>query len=197
MKKISLIAGLLICVGFCGAAEATLIDRGSGLIYDDDLDITWLQNADFFGTGSVARSWSEAVSLVASLTYQGFDDWRLPSTPGTGVGFLNEGELGHLYYSELGNVAGGIEFNPGPFVNIQRGRYWTGRSSDVNSAFAFFIAESVAISGLQDIDLKGHGNNIWAVRDGDIVRPVPEPTTLALMTLGLAGIGYSRRKTIH
>ena len=29
-----------------GAAQATLIDRGGGLIYDSVLNVTWLQNAN-------------------------------------------------------------------------------------------------------------------------------------------------------
>jgi hypothetical protein len=30
----------------------------------------------------------------------GYDDWRLPTTPGTITGPVNEGEMGHLYYDE-------------------------------------------------------------------------------------------------
>lgn len=30
-----------------GAAQATLIDRGGRMIYDDVLDITWLQDANY------------------------------------------------------------------------------------------------------------------------------------------------------
>jgi|SRR5580765_404625 len=181
-------------------ASADFIVRGNGLIYDNDLNVTWLQNADLFNTGLRARSWDEAVALVSSLSYQGFNDWRLPRTPGSGIGFLNEGELGHLYYPELGNVAGGIGFNTGPFVNIQRGRYWTETPSGVDSAFSFYIAENVPNSGFQDTDLKNHGNNIWVLRDGDVVTTaVPEPRSIVLFSIGLVWIAMSgyRRKNVQ
>jgi hypothetical protein len=79
-------------------AGADLIDRGNGLIYDTDLDITWLQDAGL-AARSFGRSvsWYEAQEWVANLEYGGFNDWRLPTTPGTGIGELNEGEMGHLY----------------------------------------------------------------------------------------------------
>ena len=175
---------ILLCLVLVSAnANAGLIDRGGGLIYDDVLNITWLQNADLFGTGSTAQSWDDAVSLVSGLNFAGLNDWRLPTTPGTGIGFLYEGELGNLYYSTLGNVAGDTSLNTDPFFNVQNGRYWLGTESSVDSAFAFFIAEAGGNTGLQDTDLKTNGNNIWAVRDGDVL-PVPEPTTLMLLGLG-------------
>ncbi len=42
---------------FASNASATLIDRGSGLIYDDVLEITWLQEASLGGF----RTWDDAV----------------------------------------------------------------------------------------------------------------------------------------
>jgi Protein of unknown function (DUF1566) len=149
-------------------AGADLIDRGNGLIYDTDLDITWLQDAGL-AARSFGRSvsWYEAQEWVANLEYGGFNDWRLPTTPGTGIGELNEGEMGHLYYSELGNPAGGPFSNTGPFINIERGYYWTGTetSSNSDSAFTFYFH----LRGYQYIDNKLNGNNIWPVRDGDVI----------------------------
>ena len=43
---ILLSAGALIS----GAAQATLIDRGGGLLYDNVLNVTWLQDANYAKT---------------------------------------------------------------------------------------------------------------------------------------------------
>ncbi len=63
-RKTRLAAWLLAGgLGFTGAAQATLIDRGSGLIYDDELNITWLQDANY-GAGQATTT--EAQQPMAS-----------------------------------------------------------------------------------------------------------------------------------
>ena len=54
MKKL-LILGISFLL-FGSTASATLIDRGGGLIYDTDLDITWLQDANYAGGGDDLES---------------------------------------------------------------------------------------------------------------------------------------------
>lgn len=56
--------------------HAALIDRGNGLIYDDVLDVTWLQNANLANT---KMNWEDSLAWADSLSFAGFDDWRLPS----------------------------------------------------------------------------------------------------------------------
>lgn len=107
MKTLKLSVTLLaLGTGVSGAAQAALHDRGGGLIYDDVLDVTWLQNANY-GAGSSYDSaevvdvngnyeivpgstsngrmwWSSAVAWAANLSYYDsvrdvtWDDWRLP-----------------------------------------------------------------------------------------------------------------------
>jgi hypothetical protein len=60
------------------SAKAELIDRGGGLIYDTDLDITWLQDANYANSPN-GMSWTEAMTWVQQLRYGGYDDWRLPA----------------------------------------------------------------------------------------------------------------------
>ena len=47
-KKTKVVLGAL-CLTACGigTSHAALIDRGGGLIYDDVLNITWLQDAGY------------------------------------------------------------------------------------------------------------------------------------------------------
>lgn len=80
-------------------ANAALIDRGGGLIYDTDLNVTWLQNANLAATNSFGVSgintasyawssnpgymtWNTALSWVSAMNaanYLGYNDWRLPT----------------------------------------------------------------------------------------------------------------------
>lgn len=95
----TLVAVLLtLGVGVSGAAQAALIDRGGGLIYDDVLDVTWLQDVGYARTSGYdadgKMNWTAAVDWVEKLSY--FDsvrnatwsDWRLPTVaPINGVAF--------------------------------------------------------------------------------------------------------------
>jgi len=87
--------------------QPTLIDRGFGLIYDTERDITWLQDMNYAKT--VGRSadgqltWPAAMAWVSSLNYRGIRGWRLPTAlnrDGSGPVVGNNcvgSELGHLY----------------------------------------------------------------------------------------------------
>ena len=91
--------GLIAASLVSGIAHAALHDRGGGLIYDDNLNITWLQNANY-GAGSIydnadpyfgntatdgLMSWQNAVDWTANLSYYDnvrgvtYTDWRLPT----------------------------------------------------------------------------------------------------------------------
>jgi hypothetical protein len=80
---------VMLILGHAAGASAGLFDRGNRLIYDDVLNITWVQDAslcvtlgncinrnDNFMVGGMA--WVDANTWAGNLVYQGFDDWRLP-----------------------------------------------------------------------------------------------------------------------
>lgn len=138
MKRRSVIMALLVLIALSGAAQATLIDRGGGLIYDDVLKITWLQNANLadtnaFGVSAVNtngsfETWDQAMAWIAAMNvanYLGYSDWRLPVTaPVNGGAFnyewsyagdtdyaYNIGAPGTIYASFTGNELAYMFFN--------------------------------------------------------------------------------------
>ena len=215
-------------LGLAASAEATLISRLGGLaVYDTDLNITWLADAnagagsafDDGGSASDGRmTWNNANAWAASLTVGGFSDWRLPTTPqfqascdsqntfaGNSSGFnCTESEMGHLYYIELGALAGppfATTADPtelAKFVNIQPYFYWTGTLRNAGVAWDFTWLSSNN-SGYTQANGTSNFFNAFAVRDGDVEssEDVPEPTTLALLGLGLAGLGFRAKRKPH
>ena len=101
MQTKPLIFALLAGLAFSGAAQATLIDRGGGLIYDDVLNLTWLQNANLAATNTFGVSgiqsngtmtWDTANQWITAMNaadYLGYNDWRLPTMIDTGSSGCN------------------------------------------------------------------------------------------------------------
>jgi hypothetical protein len=197
---------------FSISANAMLWDRGGGLIYDDVLDATWLQDANY-GAGSSfddggsttdgKMSWNNAVGWANNLSYFDsvrnvtWDDWRLASmdvnADGTVVSCDVTTELAcrDHEYAYLFNQYGISDVSPGLFTNVQSDHYWsgTGFASRPDDAWAFVFSVGQELLG----DKSSHFFYAWAVRDGDVgVVPVPAAVWLFGSALGL--LGWIRRK---
>ena len=190
------------------SSHAALYDRGNGLIYDDVLNITWMQDANYAQTSGYdadgAMTWADANTWADQLSYGGFDDWRLPSAGNNAQarGYVTTGELGHMFYNNLGNTAensilGNVSFTdatPGggteSFLNVQSSVYWYGEecAPDTNCAWAFNA--DIGFQGNDDDDYNYYS---WAVRAGD-VSSVPVPAAAWLFGSALAGLLVARRK---
>ena len=202
----------IFLLGFTISSNAALHDRGSGMIYDDVLDVTWLRDANYSltsGYDSDGRmNWNEANLWVDQLSYGGYEDWRLPRAldglsvfgydGSTTSGFnIISSELGYMHYVNLGNLAyrapdgtypqpGWGLSNTGPFLNVT-GPYWFGTEYAANTDNAWAINLE---TGNQYIFIKTNEYNAWAVRDGD---SVPIPGAILLLGSGLLAVAKIKR----
>jgi hypothetical protein len=186
-----------------GSAQAALIDRGEGFIYDDVLDVTWAQNANISGLmdWDTAVAWADGYSQTHSV-YGTFDDWRLPTVTDTGAskcdfaytgtdcGYnvdTSTGEMASLFYDTLGNIAyyyggywSGTEYAPPTFNGIE-----------IEPGFAWFFRFDNGFQGPTDTS-----DDLYAlaVRSGDVAASVvPVPAAVWLFGSALAGLMGFRR----
>ena len=137
MRKSLLANTMAALLVFTGAAQAALHDRGGGLIYDDVLNVTWLQDASYARTSGYdadgamtpgeANYWADNLSYYDSVRNVTYDDWRLPAMPrnyiaGTTYAYDGSAETGFnitstdsplafMFYVNLGNS--GVRTNTG------------------------------------------------------------------------------------
>ncbi len=127
-RKLGVFSTLSFALLLSPAAHAQLFDRGGGLIYDSDQDITWIADPGIvensgYDTGG-RLNWHEAKTFVDNLEYAGYTDWRLPKfkdeltlKPGcdsySGLTHYNSdcgdntnpaySELAYMFHTTLGN----------------------------------------------------------------------------------------------
>ncbi|NOT84216.1 MAG: DUF1566 domain-containing protein [Methylococcaceae bacterium] len=195
----------LLLLAISSTAEANLIDRGNGMIYDQDLNVTWLADVNYAKTSGYdadgAMDWQTANTWAADLTYGGYSDWRLPTTLTYNNGYNQiSQELGHMFYTELGaNSMAPIATrhnaaNYGLFSNIQDYLYWSGTEyGDPNFAWYFGYPSG----GYYPTSKSGQFYYAWAVRDGDVA-VVPILPAVWLLGSGLLGLlSWKRRGNIR
>lgn len=202
VKMFTLVCSLMIA----SQANAGLIVRDGGMVYDDVLDITWLLDANYAKTVNATEAdsngkmtWDNANTWAGELTFGGFNNWRLASYD---TGNSVKSELTHMFETNLGLTLGvnlskeTLQSKSDPFgiTNLFTSRYWFDNAASATNAWSFAFS-----NGTENANkLKTDTYKAWVVRDGDIINnnvnvSVPEPTTFAIFALGLLGLAVRKK----
>jgi len=191
-----------VLLSFLPSASADSLTSEGLLIYDAELDIYWMQDGNFNGL----MTWNDANAWAENLSYGGYNDWHLPTTPDGTWGYDGNGnptkynvtasDLGHLYHMHHAllslTVSEGTQ-NDTPFFNgLQAWYYWCSPLSKTldgaKNPMAWIFDFKYGTQFLASTNTYAYA---IAVRKAT---STPEPSSLLLFLIGLSGLCCVRRQ---
>ncbi len=126
------------------------VQDNTNVVLDNLTGLMWARNANLVG---MKTNWNQAIDYSYTLSYGGYDDWRLP----------NRAELVSLIDNGQTNSAVAVGH---PFGGIASDFYWTSSTctSYVNQAWIVWFGSDPA--GTISRSDKSSGNYVWPVRGG-------------------------------
>lgn len=176
---------------------------------------SWTQARDWAASLSVGGfdDWRLPTTLdtgfpgCTRVTHSGGDcGYNVPTQVGSGES-ASYSEMAHLFQVTLGNAAAytpqgqyrggagqGVSWglvNMAGFTDLQPGNYWSGSGVAGNANYAWSYHFGL---GLQALNEKGVEMQGLALRNGDVLSAVPEPSTWAMAGAGLLCLGWLQRR---
>lgn len=202
------------------ADQGVLVSTGFNGIANIATDGTYIYVNNYNDSSGIINKYDTSGNLVGTVIVgagingrDGFEVQNNPNIAGGATTFIsNRGDANSPYdvYDSAGNLLISAFINPSAagFGTAQTGIAYDGTNyfvSDLNNNRLLEFSGIGAFIGVVDLsgipnplaasfgrlleDLSAVGNTI-----GNPLPSVPEPTTIALLGLGLAGLGFSRRK---
>jgi hypothetical protein len=148
MRKIFVfLVSVTIVLGLSTSTHAELIDLGGGMIYSTDLDLTWLQDANYARTSGYSSdglmTWDGANTWVTNLIYGGLGGWRLPTMDTTTAGNQQciDNKLNEMEWLRCNEC--NQNWANCPFINLGGpvapfDTYWSGTEDAIDQTHAWY-----------------------------------------------------------
>lgn len=194
MKKTLLV---LIATLVCSITQAAITQWSTGLVASNYDGMSYANGTAYFF--SVANGGPQLADMIASITQNGLTG-ESDFVTLLGDAVLTERTAGATTYWQVANV----ELSPTPEID-STATYYTLFVSNDGKSFVFsegLTSSDTAFGTVNDPTgqqatpnfIEGFRGNAssWS-NNGGLVGPVPEPTALALLALGVAGVALRRR----
>ena len=135
MKKVKIVGLIVLMLVLIGCKTNKTIDfnthgnftRIGDTVRDSSTSLEW-QDADI-----ISGFWQESMDTCETLTFNGKNDWRLPSLK----------ELSSLFYDKTGKNLGNLK----PVFFTKEPDYWSSTDASYSDLYAYYIHDNLSIKG--------------------------------------------------